>query len=438
MPRRADDAEERAGLLASVGFGAASDPLSWVAARANRCRSGDSTYVATATRYQGAIRVAYVMPCDARVLWRAAALPDAGGSLWDPFDEQEPNELRALLGLGLQPDWSPQRATVRAGVDLWRFNRVEGLSLGIRAKQMLGAGYTAHAAARLGHADRVLNTELGLARSNGRRTLQGAVYRRLEATAPEWGSPLSIGPSLPAFLYARDEGFYYRATGLELGERRATPDRQVTWRVFHEWQRSAGDSTVVDTWSLGRVLGIGRFGVNVDATPIRITGLASEWARTFGDDPGRLRITTAVRAEGGTGTLTYGRGAADVSATRPVGHVALALAVSAGSSVGRLPPQRGWFLGGVRTVRGHAPASAVGDAFWFARLEVGPRQGIVRAVGFGDAGWAGDRHDFAAGRTLRGVGAGLSFMNGLLRLDAARDLARRGGWRTDLYLEAPI
>lgn len=437
-PLRADDADERAGLLASVGFGAAADPLSWAAARANRCRSRDSSYVMTAARYQGAIRVAYVMPCDERTLWRSAALPDAGVSPSDPFDERGPNELRDLLGLDLQPGWSPQRPTVRASVDLWRFNRVEGLSIGVRAEQMLGAGYTAHALARLGHADRVLNAELGLARSNGRRTLQGSVYRRLEATAPEWGNPLSIGPSLPALLFARDEGFYFRVTGLELGERRATSDRQVTWRVFHEWQRSAGDSGVVDTWSFGRVLGIGRFGVNVNATPMRITGLASDWARTFGEDPGGLRLTTAVRAEGGTGTLTYVRGAADVSATRPVGRVALALAVSAGSSVGRLPPQRGWLLGGVRTVRGHAPASAVGNAFWLTRLEVGSRSGTVRAVGFGDVGWAGDRDAFASGRTLRSAGAGVSFLNGLLRLDAAHDLSRRRGWRTDLYLEAPI
>jgi hypothetical protein len=62
----------------------------------------------------------------------------------------------------------------------------------------------------------------------------------------------------------------------------------------------------------------------------------------------------------------------------------------------------------------------------------------VRPVVFFDAGWAGARDAFGEGRVLRGAGGGLSFLDGIFRLDIARNLARGGGWRTDLYFEAPI
>lgn len=406
--------------------------------RASRCRSGDSTYLRTESRYGGALRVAYTMPCDRDKLRNSDALPSADVSTDDLFDLSSRNQLLDALGLSLQPGWGPMRPTIRTGLDQIRYNRVEGLSVGLLGQQVLGAGYTAHATARLGHADLYVNGELGLERSNGRHTAFGSVYRRLTATAPEWGNPLSFGPSIPAILYARDEGFYYRATGVEVGERRVMRQGAFEWRLFTEQQRTAGDSTVVDTWSLGRSLGIGQFRTNFDASRISVTGLGASWSRAFGSDPSGLRVASVVRAEGGTGTVTYGRSAFELQATRPLRRVTVALTGSAGTSVGDLPPQRGWFVGGLRTVRGNPPGSAFGNAFWFGRAEIGTKFGAVRPVVFHDAGWAGDRDAFGQGRTLRGAGGGISFLDGIFRLDVARNLARRGGWRTDLYFEAPI
>ncbi len=423
----------------SIGTGDDSTRLARAdsAYRARNCRPGDSTYVRTESRYNGALRVAYTMPCDRASLRTSSALPPASMSTEELFDLSQRDDLIAALGLSLQPAWGPQAPTVRTGLDLIRYNRVEGLSVALLGEQVLGAGYTAHASVRLGHADLQLNGELGFERSSGRRTVYGTVYERLRATAEEWGNPLSFGPSLPAILYARDEGFYFRTRGAEVGDRHVQRNGAFAWRLYHEQQRTAGDSSVVDTWSLGRVFG-NRFRTNFDASRVSLTGLDVSWSRAFGADPAGLRLVTAVRGEGATGTVTFGRAAFEATASRPVAKVALALTASVGSTVGEVPPQRNWFLGGLRTVRGSTPGSAVGDAYWFLRQEVGTKFGAVRPVVFFDAGWAGARDAFGEGRVLRGAGGGLSFLDGIFRLDVARNLARGGGWRTDLYFEAPI
>jgi hypothetical protein len=430
------------GVTISVGVGGGDDSVRMArrdsAFRRANCKEGDSTYVRTESRYNDALRIAYNMPCDRQLLRNSELLPPSNISDDDLFDMTTRDQLLDALGLSLQPAWGPLRPTFRSGLDLVRYNRVEGLSVGVLGEQVLGAGYTARATARLGHADLEVNGELGIERSNGRRTAYATVYRRLRATAPEWGNPLSFGPSVPAILFARDEGFYFRTVGVEVGDRRTVRKGAFEWRLFTEQQRTAGDSSVVDTWSLGRQLGVGQFRTNFDASKLSVTGLEASWGRVFGNDPLGLRVVSTLRGEGGTGTVAYGRGSFELLASRPVRNVAVALTTSAGTSVGDLPPQRGWFLGGLRTVRGSAPGSQFGSAYWFARGEVGTKFGGVRPVLFYDGGWAGSRDAFGKGAMLRGAGGGLSFLDGIFRLDVARNLARRGGWRTDLYFEAPI
>lgn len=437
-PRR----EERDGTTITVSVSTASDSLSQARRdstyRARRCRPGDSTYIRTETRYGGALRVGYDMPCDRESLRTSSALPPADASTSDIFDTAAAEQLLDALGLGLQPAWGPQRPSVRSGLDLIRYNRVEGLSVGVQAEQVLGAGYTARAVGRLGHADLAFNGELGLERSNGRRTAYGTVYRRLRATAPEWGNPLSFGPSLPALLYARDEGFYFRAAGAEVGDRQLRRTGSVEWRLYFEQQETAGDTSVINTWNLTRALGRDGFRPNFDASTLSLTGLDVAWSRAFGADPLGTRLVTTLRGEGATGSVTFGRGQLEATVTRPIARFALSLTGSVGSSLGDTPPQRGWFLGGLRTVRGLPPGALFGDAHWFLRHEVGTKFGAVRPVAFFDAGWAGPREAFGQGRTLRGAGGGLSLLDGLVRFDMARNLTRGGGWRADLYFGAPI
>src|SRR6185312_2632298 len=116
------------------------------------------------------------------------------------------------------------------------------------------------------------------------------------------------------------------------------------------------------------------------------------------------------------GDSTYGRGALDVTLMRTlVGRLSGALTLSGGSSLGALPSQRRWFLGGTQTIRGQSADTAQsGNAFWMTRTELASEQMGYRLAVFSDLGWVGDRSAFSSvGRPLSGVGVGLSAFDGL-------------------------
>ena len=398
----------------------------------------DSTYTRVERRYEGALRVAYDMPCDASKLVNSPALPPAVTSDDELFDLKARDALLEALDLSLQPGWMPQRPTIRFGSDLLRFNRVEGLSAGVNVSQVLGAGYTLTGVARIGHADLHANGELSLARSNGARTVTATAYHRLAAVNPDWGGGLTLGPSLPALLYGRDEGFYYRSLGVELGERREHRRGAFEYKLFVERQWTAGDSTVVNTFSLAKLIADRRFGRNIQADRMSVTGVSGTYTRVLLERPQGLRLTTVLNGEAGTGTFQYARASVEATAARPVGRFATALTGAIGSSIGDVPRQRGWFLGGVRTVRGQIPGTQDGDAFWMARAEVGTKQGVVRPVGFFDVGMAGSRKTFGTVQPQRGAGVGFGVLDGLLRVDFSRGLYPLKRWRTDFYLSAAL
>jgi hypothetical protein len=398
----------------------------------------DSTYTRVDTRYEGALRVAFDMPCDRSKLANSPALPPATTSDEVLFDLKAKDELLAALDLSLQPGWMPQLPSVRVGSDLLRYNRVEGFSAGVNVSQVLGAGYTLSGVARIGHADLHANGELSLARSNGARTVTATAYHRLAATNPEWGGGLTLGPSLPAFLYGRDEGFYYRTMGVELGERRERRRGALEYKLFLERQWTAGDTDVVNTFSLAKLIADRRFRRNIESEALSVTGVAGTYSRVLLERPQGLRITTVLNGEAGTGTFQYARASVEGSITRPVSRFSTALTGAIGSSLGDVPRQRGWFLGGVRTVRGQIAGTQDGDAFWLARAEVGTKQGVLRPVGFYDIGWAGSRETFGKVQPQRGAGVGFGVLDGLIRVDFSRGLYPLKQWRTDFYLSAAL
>ncbi|NUP72024.1 MAG: hypothetical protein HOQ16_12475, partial [Gemmatimonadaceae bacterium] len=120
-----------------------------------------------------------------------------------------------------------------------------------------------------------------------------------------------------------------------------------------------------------------------------------------------------------------------------IGNGAASITVAGGSSVGVLPTQRFWFLGGTPTVRGQRPGVEAGNAFWLGRAELGYGLSVVRPVLFGDIGWAGDRTRWRdIGQPASGVGVGMSVMDGLVRFDVARGIAPEKAWRGNAYLDA--
>ena len=430
-----------------------------IARRRAACGRGDGTYVAgTTTRHDGALRIAVRMPCDTS---RFATSPDLPGALLDPAEETvgdaEREALLAALGLGLQARWGPERPVLHAGLDLVRYNRIEGLSVGASATSALGLGYTAQALARFGVADRVPNGELSLARSDARRTVRVGAFHRLAVVNDDRGAPLAFGASVANLLYARDEGFYYRTWGAELAGSRASTGplgrggplggASILWRAFVERQRGAGRAPNTQA-SLGRLLGGARFGENVEAVPLTALGLGAELARTVGVESAGLRLDLRLRGEGAftsradsVGRTGYGRLTVDASLARRLGGAAVGLAAMAGTSAGALPPQRAFHVGGVQTVRGQwaraEGAGRVGDAFWLGRAEAGFAALTVRPSLFADVGWAGPRGELLRrGRPLSGVGTGVSLLDGVVRVDVARGVWPERRWRTDLSLEA--
>ena len=427
------------GVTVNVGGASVSDSVRAASRSARRKAQCDSTGYRTysrAGRTEGnPDPVLTIITCDSLKL---ANSPDLPASIYDKGDEVFSGaEMDALvaqaLSMGAQPDFAPLRPTTE--LDNVRYNRVEGLSLGGRVDQTLGAGYSLHANGRIGVADREPNVELTGARSDLRRTLSITAYNRL-VSAGDWGNPLSLGSSISAFLFGRDEGFYYRASGLEIGSAPDEPNTSaLTWSLFAEQQRSARQRT---TLSLARLVNGSAFEPNLDATRGMHLGARSRFTRTYGLDPQGFRLFSDLRVEGARAdTGNYGRAALDITASRGIGNGAAALTVAAGSSVGILPPQRFWYLGGSQTVRGQRSGRQAGDAFWLARVEAARGIGVVRPVVFADFGWAGDRRNWnRIGLPMSGVGAGTSILDGLIRFDVARGINPDRQWRIDTYVEA--
>jgi hypothetical protein len=302
---------------------------------------------------------------------------------------------------------------------------------------VLGRGYSASALARVGLADLEPNAELALERSNVRSLIRGTVYRRLVAVN-DWGSPLGIGASVNALLFAKDEGFYHRAFGAEVQGtvQRMISSPMLSWRLFAERQDSASVETQA---SLARTFSNRRFAPNIGAVEGTFYGGAANLAFNVGLDPRGTRLSGGLRAEGAShdGTSTYGRFLTELTVVRGLGRGVQATGIaSVGSSVGTLPLQRMYLLGGAHTVRGHRAATAVGDAYWMGRAELARGHPLVRPSIFGDIGWAGSRDSILTSYApLAGAGFGAAMLDGLIRLDFARGLTGERRWRVDFYLE---
>jgi hypothetical protein len=395
----------------------------------------DTRFMTRRERSDGNFKVAVRITCDTAKL---AHSPDLPPSIYDEGDRvfgsaEQQALIKEALAMGAQPPFSfgAIPPTFKYGLNYTRFNRIEGLSTGALVEQQLGAGYTASLLGRIGYADLEPNVELTLARTNLTKTIRGRVYNRLVASN-DWGNPLGFGSSLSAFLFGRDEGFYYRTSGVEMEYARELSN-PWTWRVFAERERPAA---VENSFSLGAP-----FIANIAASRRNFAGASLRVLRSHGLDPQGFRIFTDLRLEGAmrdSAKATYGRGALDVTMTQGIGPLAAALTLSGGSSVGDLPVQRRFFLGGAHTVRGeNADTSRSGNAYWLGRFELGGPVNVARPVVFTDFGWAGDRdHMDRVGQPMSGVGIGASLLDGLIRTDLSRGIYPDRRVRFDLYVDA--
>src|SRR6185436_7030057 len=191
---------------------------------------------------------------------------------------QAPFSFRLQAGLLPPPSWS-------YGPPMMRYNRVEGLSFGASAEQQFGGGYSGLAVGRIGLADFEPNVELTARRTNITHTIGLGVYNHL-VSASDWGRPLSFSSSFSALMFGRDEGFYYRASGLEFTDTRTASfggGTRVEWRAFVENQRSAHPNT-------NFAVNGADFPANIAARRGTYAGLGARFNHRYGLDPRGLRV----------------------------------------------------------------------------------------------------------------------------------------------------
>jgi len=331
--------------------------------------------------------------------------------------------------------------------DLIRYNRVEGPAFGGRLEYALGRRFSLGASGFFGLSDLRPKVRLDLERSTLLRRLSLGAYHELRPTDPR-GRYLEFGNSMNAFLFGRDEGEYYRATGADLTWRPPDGAREsFALRTYAERQDAVGNG--IDFALFRAFDGEGTFRPNIEADHVDEAGAELRLSPWWGHDPGSVQFGAELhgrwavwRVHGEKPRTEYRQAGAILRAIIPVSgdgwrRWSLGLEAGAGTTWGDAPVQRSWFLGGAGSLRGYSASTLSGPSFARGRVEASRTFNVGSAVFFADAGWAGDRDDFDSDDLLYGVGLGGSILDGLVRLDLSHGLKgpnRR--FRIDLYLDA--
>lgn len=386
---------------------------------------------------------------DTAELLTSEALPADLLSNDEPIiSESELEALGERIAGIAPPPWQaspPRLGALWDGPGLLRYNRVEGLAAGARADVDFGR-IQASGVALLATASLEPTAEIALHRKRYRSHISLAGYRRLQPIALGDRS-LGFGSSVNALLLGRDDGDYFYANGGELIVR---PPEDVGggWevRLFAEGQRRARKET---DFSLA-TLGDNDFRPNLAADRANQGGGSVRLRHSVGEDPRRFRWGVEGFVEGAAGTFEYVRPMATLRTSTPLPRgLTLAVEGAAGGSLGDVPAQAQWLLGGPVTLRGYDGAAMAGSGFWRGRVELATDRLSIAQVAtssqsgaamrvslFSDFGWAGDRQDWDDGSPLWSAGVGVSALDGLLRFDIARALRSPTDWRVHLYLDA--
>lgn len=318
--------------------------------------------------------------------------------------------------------------------DLLRYNRVEALSIGARAEVGLPA-VALSATARIGLGDLHPNLTLSATRSSQRRSTSLQLRHALAGMDPQT-DPFGIGNSASALLLGRDDGEYYRATGVLLIF--GPPDDAAAHYDVTLFAQHDDPADVETNISLRRIWhSTFRFRPNVSAAKTDLAGMTIGFRPWWGSDPFRAQGGLDGLIEGATGGYRFARARITARTAIPFGtHHRVGLEAGAGTAVGDVPPQRLWYLGGASTLRGYDGSTLVGTSFARARADIAKTFGWGAFALFSDAGWAGDRRPYLSHDVVYSAGVGLSLLDGLVRMDLARQMSRQQSYRLELYVDA--
>jgi hypothetical protein len=352
----------------------------------------------------------------------------------EPDDERRFRDMHTELA-AIAADL-PSRWVGRTGItavkfgEFFRFNRVQGVSLGSAYALETGAPYLRLIGqTRYGFKDGRMLWGLTARRDAPRGLLELEVSRRMADVDPR-STGTSLGNSLSALFAGHDDADYMLVTGVRVTDTRPLGRRsEFSYAIGFEEHRSVRTraGSVFNDW-------LGGDGI-LPPNPAVRDGTYF-WSRLRLDHAG-----TATRWRLGGEGLNGDR----VQATRlwadldqRLGPARLRLAIGGAShdSV----PQLLFRAGGPRTVRGHAFGAQVGRAMWSAQLEaMVPRRGVVPFV-FADAGAAAEPDRVFRDEPLLAAGGGLALnlFFAELRLEVAQSVGhtRVDGPRVDLLFRA--
>lgn len=349
---------------------------------------------------------------------------DPSSSMQD-LTEQARQIVRSRSLSGLRP----ARLYWASVSDAARFNRAEGLYLGLGTSARLPAGVALrlHGGWSFGRDDLSARAEW-----SGRDPTSSTRLR------VDWRSPRDIGPDRTwsgvlnsvSALGGEDWTDLYFATGATL-EQRIGPDNDVHLEASAAWERHRSGSLQVDDDS-----GVYRPVLPIEEGTARRAGLAVVLPSSAGGLQARGGVT-ATRLNGRnwvTGTLDAG-----VRREAAWADLDYALRLRAGGSTGNPSPQAHMLLGGRGTLPGHDHRRFVGDSFWLVDMRVGyavrgPWLGMHATAAVGEAfvrgpdvlpaGWTG-----LASAGVRGsVGLGIDALWDVFTVDVARGLGTGGAW----------
>ncbi len=364
-------------------------------------------------------------------------LPDDIRALDDETVRRVQEEARALVRAGALARAETATPSARGVSDLIRFDRAEGLALGLGVSQSLGAGFNVRAGGRYGTADHTWKGRASLRwRSAGGVTVEASLLDDF-AQAGEVAEVSGLRNSIAAQELGSDWTDPYSARGAHLRAEVPLGARsRVALTLSDERQRPL---------ALRAVPASGRFEPLIAADSVRSSALALEWRRRSSAAPSASRwdatvgLTGAIAdPEGAASASRYARIAADLEALAARGDWALAARSIVAATTAGVPTQALVRFGGPVTAPGYPFHGLEGTAGISQRLELRRRVPFL-ALDLGRFGRAPSSlviAPYAHGVLLRtggswqgapSVGLGLIGLFDLVRVDVARGL-RDGRW----------
>ncbi len=343
--------------------------------------------------------------------------------------------------------WGPQ------GSGLLRYNRVEGPAAGAQIEGEVSGGLRLKAQGFFGFADLRPKARVEVERFGVLRRIALGAYSELKPAEPH-SSHFGLGNSFAALLGGRDDGEYYRATGLDLTWRPPDAEREsFVFRLYGERQAPVSTNTnfalfevFTDNWT---------FRPNLAAAPVDEAGASLRLRSWWGRDPRQAQFGLETRGHaalwrgtesGDAPVQRYARASAVARMAIPLSEPSwdgwrLGSELAFGTTFGPAPLQTGSYHHAVATTTGSGTKiiGLTGPSFLRGRIEIGRAYHGVTAAALADAAWAGRRDAFDIRDALGRVGLGLSILDGLLRIEPTYGLLNGNGsnsFRLDLYFDS--